>query len=906
MAFYRRFQIMLLIDGAWVDITDDVRQSEPITITRGGMDEQRRPTPAKCRYLLDNRSRDYSPRNPLSDYYGLLGRNTPTLIRALLAEDLFAGATTDGWGSADPCGIRDTDYPWTAVGGAASDFQEAGGNATHLISAANSSRYTYLSDVAYRDVGVLVQCTVAVNDVTGGAIEPANILLRGSGSAYYMVRVSVSTAEVLTVAVMTEAAVVVEAAVTVTGVVDAASSKTISVRAECEGEILRVRVWKTADPEPGEWHLTGESRTYLAAGWVGVRSGLAASNSNTPVTFTYHRVEVYSPQFAGEVAKWPQSRDTTGAERTVAVEAFDVFQRLRQGVAALASALRLGIQGMTVPAVAYWPGEDGRDSTVVASDSPAQPMAVTGSPDFASSDDFACSSELLTLTNAALFGVVPEYTPTAGQSQVRFLLSIPAAGAVNNEKICRVMTTGGTTGLWDLLYGTGGTITLNIYDPAGALLVTTGAVAFSLNGRAVRVSLELTQDGADIDWALSTLEASASASAGGISATLAGRTYGRVDWINIGGDAQFTNVTVGHITVEKQVTSIFALLPELIAYLGEAAEARVLKLCQQQGLTAYVGTGSPAGQAMGAQLPGKFLALLEQCPAADLGVLATCRGEVAIRYDRLNYAYNQTAQVVIDAANYELDEFEPVDDNFLTRNKITAKRINGSEYTATQTTGSLAAVDPIDGGVGVYDDTATLNLYTDLLLPDAAGYRLLQGTVDEPRFPDLSVNLANSHIRGKEQTTRALIDLNLGERLQVDNAASSDLYDTVDLYTNGLTVRLSTFTHRVTANCSPYDPYRIAELDAATLVLDADTELDEDLDTTETGVTVEITDGAIWTDVDGDYDVDVGGERQTVTAVSGAASPQTFTVTRSVNGIVKSHSNGAAVRLADPHYLAGW
>jgi hypothetical protein len=40
-----------------------------------------------------------------------------------------------------------------------------------------------------------------------------------------------------------------------------------------------------------------------------------------------------------------------------------------------------------------------------------------------------------------------------------------------------------------------------------------------------------------------------------------------------------------------------------------------------------------------------------------------------------------------------------------------------------------------------------------------------------------------------------------------------------------------------------------------------------------------------------------------VTAVSGGSSPQSFTVTRSVNGVVKAHLTGAAVDLADPTYL---
>ena len=161
--------------------------------------------------------------------------------------------------------------------------------------------------------------------------------------------------------------------------------------------------------------------------------------------------------FAGEVARWPQARDRSGNDRTVRVEAWDAFQRLRQGESPLKSAYRRGVLALATPPVAYWPCEDGRDSTSVASDSPATSMWIggTGTPTFASSSAWDCSDPLPVLASSALFGVVPTYTPTSGQSQVRMLLAIPSAGDTNSEKIWRVSTTGGTTGFWDIVYGTG-------------------------------------------------------------------------------------------------------------------------------------------------------------------------------------------------------------------------------------------------------------------------------------------------------------------------------------------------------------------------------------------------------------------------------------------------------------------
>ena len=46
------------------------------------------------------------------------------------------------------------------------------------------------------------------------------------------------------------------------------------------------------------------------------------------------------------------------------------------------------------------------------------------------------------------------------------------------------------------------------------------------------------------------------------------------------------------------------------------------------------------------------------------------------------------------------------------------------------------------------------------------------------------------------------------------------------------------------------------------------------------------------------FNVSAGGELMTVTAIVGTTSPQTFTVTRSVNGVVKSHTAGTRLSLS--------
>lgn len=87
----------------------------------------------------------------------------------------------------------------------------------------------------------------------------------------------------------------------------------------------------------------------------------------------------------------------------------------------------------------------------------------------------------------------------------------------------------------------------------------------------------------------------------------------------------------------------------------------------------------------------------------------------------------------------------------------------------------------------------------------------------------------------------------------------------------------------------------------------AGSELASGIDGDDTSLSVATTTGPLW-GVTGDanmhfpLDVGIGGERIRVTAISGASSPQTFTVTRNVNSLPtpKSHAAGAPVSLWQP------
>jgi len=76
-------QVELFVGGVWTDITSYVMTrdgSGHVSISRGQPDEGSNTDPGRCSFQLNNRDGRFSPRNPLSPYFGQLGRNQPIRV----------------------------------------------------------------------------------------------------------------------------------------------------------------------------------------------------------------------------------------------------------------------------------------------------------------------------------------------------------------------------------------------------------------------------------------------------------------------------------------------------------------------------------------------------------------------------------------------------------------------------------------------------------------------------------------------------------------------------------------------------------------------------------------------------------------------------------------------------------
>lgn len=629
---------------------------------------------------------------------------------------------------------------------------------------------------------------------------------------------------------------------------------------------------------------------------------------NTPLRVSVQRGNEKAYRFWGEVTAWPSKWDTSGNDVWVEIEARGVLRRLTQGNSPLNSTMYRGLLTLAAnPPVAYWPCEDAEGSTVLASAlDGGRPMTITGSPTLAGYEGFACSKPLPLVGNSSWRGVVPGYTNT-GENQVRFLLQIPDGGMTNGAVVIRLIMTGGAR-RWDLVYTTAsaGTLTLYIYDEDGVELDSSSVTDFdgSLRRMTIAASLE--------NFIFTRWEWGSAQVTDGIAVTysdaISGVGPGIVSRVEIDPDGVLDQVAVGHISVHAGITSLTDLAYELMAYEGETAGRRVERLCGEEGLGFESIGDLDDTVAMGTQGVATLLDLIRECAEADGGILYEPPTTLGLGYRARTSLYNQDASLALDyAAGHLFGELLPVDDDLNTRNDITVSRSGGSSARTELSTGALSVLPPPDG-VGRYAETVTLNVETDDPLADQAGWRLHLGTVDEARYPRVTVHLGRRVVTESTTLRTDTLGLRPGDRLTISSLPVWLPPDDASQLVIGLSEQIDKFEHVITFNCVPESPWRVATVDGgSTARVGTDgSELATGVDSDDTSLSVSVTAGELWTTDAGEapFDVLVGGEVMTVTAVSGASSPQTFTVTRSVNGVTKPHQPGTAVVLAQPAIVA--
>jgi hypothetical protein len=907
----------LLIGGAWTAITTKVYRRGEIVISRGRTDEGQHVERSVCAAEINNRDGNFSPRNPTGIYYGLIGRNTPMRVRKAPASDgyLLLSGETGGISTPDSANLsitgdidirvdvqldrvdlqqglcckwngliddrawnlrlnadRTLTFKWSANGVA---VIAKSSTAAATIPASGRIALRVTLDVDNGAAGNDVKFYTATT-IDGSWTQLGSTVTTGGVTSIFN---NAAAVEVGTDSNVSESPFEVHDMLGRVYGFELYQGIAGTVRADVDLDDEEAGAASFADGQANTWTVAGDASIVDPA----VRA-------------------------RGEVSEWPQRWDTSGTDIWVPIEASGVLRRLGQGDTPLGSALYRHITRNQVQPVAYWPCEDGQDATTIASGlDGGMAMTVVGAPDLAGHSDFKCSSPIPLLQDSEWTGRISTYSHGSWE-QLQLLLAVPSGGAADGHGVVRLYFGSGTLAYLDLIYLTGGDIEVKIVDSDDNATTTTVSTA-NVNGLLLWVNLDLEQQGADVGWVLKLLQPGGTQLHASAGATRTSETLGRVRRVVVNPAGGLQDVAVGHVAVYNATKPFEVPSAELNAYSGEVAGRRIQRLCEEESV-GFRGLGDQdATTAVGYQLPAKLIDLLREAADADGGVLYEPRDMFGLAYRTRESLYNQAATLTLDYAAGHLSGIEPVDDDQQTRNDVTVRRVDGSAARAVLSSGALSTLDPPDG-VGTYDTEVSLSLAADSQLPDQAGWRLLLGTVDETRYPVLGVNLARAPFTNDAALYRAAEDLDIGGRLVVENPPAWVPPDDIAQLAQGFKETMANFEHTIDVNCSPSSPWDRVGVYLPTGATSGDryssdgSTLAEDLTSGETAVDVATGSGPLWSHADGDFAIRVGGEVMTVTAVAGASSPQTFTVTRSVNGVTKTHSTGAAVELDQPAVYA--
>jgi hypothetical protein len=898
-------KVELSLNSVWTDITSKVYTRSPIQITRGRQDESSRAEPGRATLVLNNRDGRFSPRNPTGLYYGTIGRNTPVRISARVGSTRLAFPASAGVSAAsapDTAALSitgdldlrvDLNLPSWPFVRLLAKADTVGQSSYRIVTLTGN----YLSFVWSTDgtTEFSATSTVPLPQSTGRQAVRATIDVDNGAAGR---TITFYTAPTLSGTWTQLGDPVVQAGVT--SIFD--STSTLAVLRSAAGFAYGAQV------------LQGIGGTVRASPDFTVQTegatSFADAQGNTWTLAGGASITNRRYRFYGEISSWPQGWDLSGNDVWVSVEAAGIMRRLIAGSDPLKSSIQRFVLRNASTAYAYWPMDDEAGSTSIASGLAAGPaMSIAGAPNFAADSTFVSSNPLLTLAGAALTGPISPMAAT-GTVYVQMLLAVPAAGEASDGVFLRVFTTG-TASRWDIAY-TAATdlLRLDVYDNFGASLLST-STGFSPNGKPLSMILNLAQNGANIDWRVDLNGyVNPTAGIGPTSGTLAGQTVGVGALVQVNPTLTLTDSTVGHLYVfAARQDGTTAEISALRGNVGETAGRRVERLCGEESIAFAAYGDLDQTVAMGAQRPLSLVELLAECETADMGQVFESREQFGLAYRTRDSRQYQGAALALAYGN--LSELVPVEDDQATHNDITVSRSNGSSARVTLDAGALSTLAP-PNGVGRYAQSLDINIQTDAQLSHQAQWRITEGTVDEARYPSIVTNLERSPFTSSATKTDGALSVDHGDLITITGLPAWLPPDTVRVHTIGQTETLGVTDYGIAFVCIPATPAGATGLydDGSTRYAPSGSTLGGLLTSTATGAVLTITTAAgnpIWTTNAADFpmDVRIAGEVITISGITGSSSPQTGTITaRSVNGVVKAQSAGAAIDIAAPNYYS--
>lgn len=864
-------QVEFQIGGVWTDVTAYSLTRDIVTHQRGRRGEGQAVDPATCSLTLKSPNGLFSNRNPRSPYFRKLPRNTRMRVSVHAGAPALATpggvgdhASTPDVAALDIAGDIDIRFDatlldWLGPGSGTLSTLElmaklglAAGSKSWFLATRSQLLYFEWSADGTNTLSasstvplqlpasgrLAVRVTMDVDNGAGG--RTITFYTAPSGTAGPWTQLGAPVVQAGTTSIFNSAT-----ALKIGDATDVAFNRPIGRIHKAE---VRSGIGGTAVANP--------DFTAQAIGATSFVDGAGRTwTLNGATTISTKRT-----RFFGEYSDWPPRWSGAGRLITVEGEGGGILRRLSQGKKLFASTLARRIPSDST-LLAYWPMEDDAEATQAYSPlAGVSPMKLTNF-DMASDNSFAGSSPLpVVQVGATLAADVPAPTSGTGPWQVELVYRIPTAPSSLTTFF--ELTTTGTATRWTLEVQTNN-VRLKAFDGDGTEIMfinSTAGNSPSFFGSDNRVRIFARQNGANVNVDLAWLNVSAS----GVFQTgsFAGQV-GRVRRISSTFGAGMEGTTIGHVAV-FQATDTKIMDGADDGYQGETAATRLRRLSIEESLPIAVSGAQNDTALMGPQRPATLLDQLEQCAAADGGILVEDRERLGLRYRNRASQYNQTPVLTVPYTSSALAGMEPTEDDMGAGNDVTVQRIGGSAGRAELSEGALSVQDP-PAGIGRYETSVDLNLYADGQAEPMAWWLLHLNTWDEARYPTLTLRLHRD-----PSLIPAVLDLTEGDLIRITDLPDFLPPGPLDLLVQGYTERIGTRTWEIDLVCAPAGPYRVGVLEE--IALDwVDTDGSE-LATaaTDTAATLDLltTEGLVWRPdpYETPFDLLVGGEEVRVTA----------------------------------------
>lgn len=827
MSLPPRRKTELFYNNTWNDISGDMRDTSAITITRGRNSESTRADPSAASAVVDNRQGKYSPRDPMSPLYGLIGRNTP------IRHSVFAGGAwaelaglTEGFTTPDNAAhditsdidIRAEIAPndWLHAYEIAAKYETVGDNRSWglMITAEGkilffwSPNGTFASRIstgstiavpAYNGQRIAIRATLDVNNGAGG----------NTSTFYYSNSINGVWRQLGSPTTLTGTTSVFNG----TAPLEVGSIEDISDFG-LVGKMYAFQLWNGIDgvkavdldfsvAAPGDTTVTDNTGFLWTA-----RSTARLSNEHV-------RIE-------GEVPAWPPERDLSGNDRYTSIAPTGIMRRLDAGVKPIDSALLRFIKANNPKQC--WPLTDGIQTRVASS-------LIPGGLPLTPRYSFGTNTLQWTKGEVAEWIEPTVLTPTDSDGYLYGnLVTTPTSVSAEYVDIFR-------TGSGD------GDYILAIDSGAGtdASPRTTLRMDFLPNTDQITVSLTTrTTDASSITLPLSINNVGIYDGEPhhirlqiekGTSTLKVIRVY--VDGVNIDSNSAvvtdnknlravqygwdhdgYTGDTpsVGYLTVweSTSVPPAMDAYNAMLGFPGERAGARALRVATEAGVVLSGAGVAEIETRMGSQSREKLLDALDQCAKSDVGFIGERRDARELIFQSHGVIYNQAPLLTLDFSSGVISApFKPTDDDRYTENDVTVQRERGGFGSGILEEGPMSIQEAPDG-VGRYDSSYTRSLEDDNQPVQLANWLMSLGTFNGLRYKQITLDLANPRVYAMVDD---ILRLDVGDLIRITNLPDAYGPDDVDLLIQGYTEEIGPSSWKITFTCSPGEPWATGFLD---------------------------------------------------------------------------------------------